>query len=93
MNVIIHTTDGDYRMSVIYDKSTRVYMLIFSSTRNNHGQQYTCKSYSDAVNRFLANCRFYDVKQTPVIPSEATFLGYDEGQLWPKEKSYAKNRA
>ena len=75
MSVIIKTTDGDYRMSIIYDKTTNTYYLIFSSVKNNHGQQYTCASYMDAVNRFRKNCKFYGVKSIPQAPTEADFLG------------------
>lgn len=95
MNAIINTYDGDYRMSVIFDKTTQTYYLIFSSVKNNHGQQYTCKSFTDAVTRFEQNCRFYGVRQMPRIPTEQEFLDIPDG-VWPtpkKEVSYAKNRA
>ena len=96
MNTIISKDNNDYRMSVIYDKTTNTYYLIFSSVKNNHGQQYTCKSYSDAVKRFINNCRFYGVP-TPRVPlTEEEFLGIEPGALWPttkKEVVYAKNRA
>ena len=95
MNTIINTFDGDYRMSVIYDKSTNTYILVFSSIKDNKGQQYTCKSYADAVNRFQSNCRFYGVRHPVHIPTEQEFLGIPDG-VWPtpkKEVVYAKNRA
>ena len=95
MNTIINTTDGDYRMSVIYDKTTNVYMLIFSSTRDNKGQQYICASYADAVHRFEQNCRFYGAHIPAHIPTEQEFLGIPDG-VWPtpkKEVVYASNRA
>ena len=88
MNVIIHTYDGDYRMSVIYDKTTCTYILIFSSVKNNHGQQNTCKCYSDAVKRFLNNCRFYGVRNVPHIPTEAEFLGVPDS-VFPQHKEVA----
>ena len=95
MNAIINTTSGQYRISVIYDKTTRVYMLIFSSMIDNKGQQYTCASYADAVRRFEQNCRFYGVRSIPRIPTEAEFLGIPDS-VFPrgsKEVVYAKNRA
>lgn len=95
MNTIINTYDGDYRMSVIFDKTTQTYYLVFSSVKNNHGQQYTCASYGDAVKRFTDNCRFYGVRQMPRIPTEQEFLGIPDG-VWPTTKQevvYAKNRA
>lgn len=94
MSTLINTTDGEYRMSVIFDKTTQTYILIFSSTRNNHGQQYTCRSYMDAVDRFRKNCRFYDAKMPPV-PTEADFLGIPD-TVFPTSKRevvYAKSRA
>lgn len=94
METIIKTTDGEYRMSVIYDKTTRTYILIFSSTRDNKGQQYTCKSYADAVKRFTSNCRFYSAAVSH-IPTEPEFLGIPD-TVWPTPKQevvYAKNRA
>ena len=100
MNTIVNTFDGVYRMSVIFDKTTNTYILIFASVKDNKGQQYTCKSYADAVNRFQANCRFYGVKHPVHIPTEQEFLGIPDG-VWPtsnnratrKEVTYAKNRA
>ena len=91
MNTIINTYDGDYRMSVIFDKSTQTYLLVFSSVKNNHGQQYTCASYGDAVKRFEQNCRFYGVTHPIHIPTEAEFLGVPES-IFPqgsKEVVYA----
>lgn len=85
MNTIISKGNNDYRMSIIYEKTTRTYLLIFSSVKDNHGEQYTCQSYGNAVKRFIDNCRFYGAKMPAHIPTEAEFLGYEEGQLWPKE--------
>ena len=95
MNTIINTYDGEYRMSVIFDKTTQTYLLVFSSVKNNHGQQYTCKSFADAVKRFTDNCRFYGVRHPIHIPTEQEFLGIPDG-VWPtqrKEVVYGKNRA
>ena len=96
MNIIIHAASGDFRMSIIFDKTTQTYILVFSSIKDNKGQQYTCASYADAVKRFLNNCRFYGVKDAPVPLTEEEFLGIEPGALWPtqkKEVTYAKNRA
>lgn len=85
MNTIITKGTQEYRMSIIYDKTTHCYILVFSSVKNNHGEQYTCSSYSDAVTRFEQNRRFYG-DRTPIhIPTEEEFLGVEPGQLWPKE--------
>lgn len=95
MNTIVNTFDGDYRMSVIFDKTTNTYYLVFSSVKDNKGQQYTCKSYADAVNRFTSNCRFYGVRHPVHTPTEQEFLGIPDG-VWPTQKqevTYAKNRA
>lgn len=95
MNTVIDTCQGQFRMSIIYDKTTNIYILIFSSTRDNKGQQYTCKSFADAVDRFVKNCRFYDAHMPTHIPTEQEFLGIPDG-VWPqpkKEVIYAKNRA
>lgn len=96
MNTIISKNGHDYRMSIIFDKSTQTYLLVFSSMRDNHGEQYTCKSYADAVNRFINNCRWYGLRGDPVILTEEQFLGIEPGALWPtqkKEVTYAKDRA
>ena len=96
MNTIISKNGHDYRMSIIFDKTTQSYLLVFSSMRDNHGEQYTCKSYADAVQRFINNCRWHGVKGDPVILTEEQFLGVDPGALWPqpkKEVTYAKDRA
>ena len=96
MNTIISKNGHDYRMSIIFDKTTQSYLLVFSSMRDNHGEQYTCKSYADAVQRFINNCRWYGMKGDPVPPTEEQFLGVDPGVLWPqpkKEVIYAKDRA
>lgn len=97
MNAIISKGTNEYRMSIIYDKTTNVYYLVFSSVKNNHGEQYTCASYADAVKRFYDNCRFYGLHEIPHVPlTEEEFLGIQPGQLWPqpkKEVVYAKNRA
>lgn len=83
MNTIISRGNNDYRMSIIYDKTTRTYILVFSSVKNNHGQQHTCASYADAVNRFINNCRFYGAKLPAHIPTEEEFLGIDPAVLYP----------
>lgn len=96
MNTIITRDDGSqYRMAVIYDKTTRTYILMFASLKTNHGAQYTCSSYKDAVNRFQSNCRYYGITHPIHIPTEAEFLGVPES-IFPqgsKEVVYAKNRA
>lgn len=95
MSIIIDAASGSFRMSIIFDKTTQTYMLIFSSVKNNKGQQYTCSSYMDAVNRFNKNCRFYGVRQMPHIPTEQEFLGIPDS-VFPtqkKEAIYAKNLA
>ena len=85
MNTILNIHGTDYRMSIIFDKTTQTYILVFSSTRDNHGAQYTCSSYADAVRRFEQNRLFYG-DRTPIhILSEEEFLGVKPGQLWPKE--------
>ena len=102
MNTIISKNGHDYRMSIIFDKTTQSYLLVFSSMRDNHGEQYTCKSYADAVERFVNNCRFYGLHQIPYVPrTEEQFLGIAPGQLWPQSNNrttqeeviYAKDRA
>lgn len=96
MNTIISKNGHDYRMSIIFDKTTQSYLLVFSSMRDNHGEQYTCKSYADAVQRFINNRRWYGMKGDPVILTEEQFLGVDPRTLWPqskKEVTYAKDRA
>lgn len=96
MNTIISKNGHDYRMSIIFDKTTQSYLLVFSSMRDNHGEQYTCKSYADAVQRFINNCHWYGMKGDPVILTEEQFLGVDPGALWSqpkKEVTYAKGRA
>lgn len=96
MNTIISKNGHDYRMSIIFDKTTQSYLLVFSSMRDNHGEQYTCKSYADAVQRFINNCRWYGMKGDLVILTEEQFLGVDPRILWPqpkKEVIYAKDRA
>ena len=86
MNTIISKGINEYRMSIIFDKTTQTYFLVFSSTKDNHGEQYTCASYADAVKRFYDNCRFYGVREVPRVPlTEEEFLGIKPGQLWPKE--------
>lgn len=95
MNTIVNTFDGAYHMSIVYDKTTSTYYLIFSSVKNNHGQQYTCRSYGDAVDRFVKNCRFYQAAVPAHIPTEQEFLGIPD-TVFPapkKEVVYAKNRA
>lgn len=84
MTTLITKGNNDYRMSIIYDKTTNVYILIFSSVKDNHGQQYTCASYMDAVKRFLNNCRFYGARMPLHIPTEQEFLGIPDG-VWPKQ--------
>ena len=97
MNAIINKGNDQYRMSIIYDKTTHVYILIFSSVKDNKGEQYTCASYADAVKRFYDNCRFYGVRKVPRVPlTEEEFLGLNPGTLYPstkKEVVYGKNRA
>lgn len=96
MNTIISKNGHDYRMSIIFDKSTQTYLLVFSSMRDNHGEQYTCASYADAVNRFVNNCRFYGAEIPRVPLTEEQFLGLNPGALWPTPKQevvYAENRA
>ena len=85
MNTLINTYDGDYRMSIIFDKTTQTYLLVFSSTKDNKGQQYTCKSYMNAVERFVNNCRFYGAHIPAHIPTEQEFLGIPDG-VWPTPK-------
>lgn len=84
MNTIISKNGHEYRMSIIFDKSTQTYLLVFSSMRDNHGEQYTCASYADAVNRFVANCRWYGLHGDPVILTEEQFLGLNPNALWPR---------
>lgn len=86
MNTIISKGNNDYRMSVIYDKTTRTYILVFSSVKNNHGEQYTCASYADAVKRFIDNCRFYGAEIPRVPLTEEEFLGLNPGTLYPSTK-------
>lgn len=96
MNTIISKNGHDYRMLIIFDKSTQTYLLVFSSLHDNKGEQYTCESYADAVKRFVNNCRFYGIRGDIVTLTEEEFLGIEPGQLWPttkKEVTYAKNRA
>lgn len=96
MNTIISKNGHEYRMSIIFDKTTQTYLLVFSSMRDNKGEQYTCASYADAVKRFTANCRFYGIRGDIVTLTEEEFLGVTPGALWPtakKEVVYAKNRA
>lgn len=83
MNTIISKGTNEYRMSVIYDKTTQTYILVFSSTKDNHGQQYTCSCYSDAVKRFEQNCRFYGVPVPRVPLTEEEFLGIDPAIIYP----------
>jgi len=85
MNTIITSGNNDYRMSIIYDKSTCTFILVFSSIKNNHGEQHTCKSYMDAVQRFLNNCRWYGAPVPLHIPIEQEFLGIPDG-VWPQSK-------
>ena len=94
MSTIIDAASGSFRMSIIFDKTTQTYILIFSSVKDNKGQQYTCSSYMDAVNRFNKNCRFYGVPEVSA-PTEAEFLGIPD-TVFPhgsKEVVYVKNRA
>lgn len=101
MNTIISKNGHDYRMSIIFDKTTQTYLLVFNSMRDNRGEQYTCESYADAVERFVNNCRWYGMHGSPVVLSEEQFLGVEPGTLWPqsnnraarKEAAYGKNRA
>lgn len=97
MFAIISKNGHDYRMSIIYDKTTHTYALVFSSMRDNHGEQNTCASYADAVKRFYDNCRWYGLHEVPRVPlTEEEFLGVAPGQLWPTQKKevvYAKDRA
>ena len=91
MNTIISKGTNEYRMSIIFDKTTQTYFLVFSSTKDNHGEQYTCSSYSDAVKKFYDNCRFYGVREVPRVPlTEEEFLGVKPGQLWPKESKICR---
>ena len=84
METIISKGIDEYRMSVIYDKTTHVYILIFSSVKDNKGEQYTCASYADAVKRFYDNCRFYGVRNVPRVPlTEEEFLGIDPAVIYP----------
>ena len=86
MNTIISKNGHDYRMSIVFDKTTQSYLLVFSSMRDNHGEQHTCKSYADAVQRFVNNYRWYGMKGDPVILTEEQFLGVEPGALWPAQK-------
>lgn len=95
MNRIISKGTNTYHMSIIFDKTTQSYLLVFSSTKDNHGEQYTCESFSDALNRFNNNCRFYGVPEAAPL-TEEEFLGINPGAIWPtpkKEVVYAKDRA
>jgi hypothetical protein len=84
MNTIITRNNNQYRMSIIYDKTVRSYILVFSSIKDNKGEQYTCASYADAVKRFYDNCRFYGVREVPRVPlTEEEFLGLNPGTLYP----------
>lgn len=96
MNTIISKNGVDYRMSIIFDKSTQTYLLVFSSLKDNKGEQYTCESYADAVKRFVNNCRWYGLHGTPVVLTEEQFLGVSPSAIWPQSKqevTYAENRA
>lgn len=86
MNTIISKNGHDYRMSIIFDKTTQTYYLVFSSTRDNHGEQYACSCYSDAVKRFEQNCLFYGVRELPYMLTEEEFLGIKPGQVWPQSE-------
>lgn len=90
MNTIISKNGVDYRMSIIFDKSTQTYLLVFSSLHDNHGEQYTCESYADAVKRFVNNCRWYGLHGTPVILTEEQFLGISPSAIWPQHNSHAE---
>ena len=83
MRAIVNNHHTDFIMAVIYD-TDNTYKLQFTSMKDNRGATYPCHSYRDAARRFVANCRFYDVP-VPHIPTEAEFLGVEEGTLWPKE--------
>jgi len=96
MNTIISKNGTDYRMSIIFDKSTQTYLLVFSSTKDNKGEQYTCASYADAVKRFINNCRWYGLHGAPVVLTEEQFLGVNPEAIWPTTKQevvYGSNRA
>lgn len=88
MTTIVSKGNNDYRMSIIYDKTTNTYYLVFSSIKNNHGDQYACSSYMNAVERFLNNCRFYGAAVPLHIPIEQEFLGIPDG-VWPQSKKVA----
>lgn len=86
MNTLITKGTQEYRMSIIFDKTTQAYILVFSSTKDNHGEQYTCASYADAVNRFYDNCRFYGVREVPRVPlTEEEFLGFNPALIYPRK--------
>lgn len=89
MDTIISKGTQEYRMSIIYDKTTQTYFLVFSSVKDNHGEQYACTSYGDAVNRFTNNCRFYGAKLPYHMLTEEEFLGVKPGQVWPQSKKEA----
>lgn len=86
MNTIISKNGTEYRMSIIFDKTTQSYLLVFSSLKDNKGEQYTCASYADAVKRFVNNCRFYGLRGEPVVLTEEEFLGIEPGALWPQQE-------
>lgn len=81
MQTIITHRNTDYRMSVVYDKSSSLYALQFSALKSNAGQTVTSPQYSVIVDKFVKNCLFYGVG-VPVIESEEQFLGLDKGTLY-----------
>lgn len=85
METIISKNNRDYRMSVVFNKSTDCYQLQFSSLRDSRGQVIPCTSFTDARSRFINNVRFYhgsvDVAGVPL--SEEEFLGITPGLLGP----------
>lgn len=89
METIISKNNRDYRMSVVFNKSSDQYQLQFASLVDNRGQIIPCTSFADARARFIANTRFYhgciDVAGVPCTEEE--FLGITPGLLGPNPKA------
>lgn len=88
METIISKNNRDYRMSVVFNKSTDQFQLQFAAMRGSQGQVIPCTSFTDARSRFINNVRFYhgsiDVAGVPL--SEEEFLGITPGLLGPNPK-------
>lgn len=90
VSTIIHqfNTDRPYKMEVLCNLLCGEYILSFTSMdpRVCHSQEVTCKSFGEVMEKYRANCRYYNVPEPSRI-TEEEFLGVDPGFLFGKKEA------